>query len=228
MNSIISGIFSTTGSSEILLIHFLVCMGTALLLGIGMSFLYGKKNRTTKSFLTTYAMLPMIVSMVIMMVNGNIGAGVAVAGAFSLVRFRSVPGSAKEICAIFSAMCVGLTIGMGYIVYAVLFAVIASMISYILQESSFGKETISSKTLYITVPENLNFYDAFDDILNAYADSFELTSVKTTNMGSLFKLTFDIQIKDDTLSKELIDQLRCRNGNLEILLAKKSSSDNVL
>jgi hypothetical protein len=153
-----------------------------------------------------------------MMVNGNIGAGVAVAGAFSLVRFRSIPGSAKEICAIFLAMASGLATGMGYVAYGFIFVIIMCIMNYIFNKTSFGNKTIGNceKTVRITIPEDLDYSGVFDDLFDEYTTQNRLLSVKTSNMGSLYKLTYDITLRDAKLEKELIDKLRCRNGNLEI------------
>lgn len=155
-----------------------------------------------------------------MLVNGNVGTGVAVAGAFSLVRFRSVPGSAKEICVLFMSMGCGLITGMGYLGYAVLFAVIMCLIFVLYNRVNFGttKSNSKFKILNITIPEDLNYSEVFDSILSEYTQSYELTKVKTTNMGSMFKLTYNIISKDASKEKEMIDKLRCRNGNLEIAL----------
>ena len=166
----------------------------------------------------TLAILPAVVCIVIMMVNGNVGTGVAVAGAFSLVRFRSVPGSAKEIGAIFIAMGAGLVSGMGYLGYAVLYMVILSLVMALyVQIRAWEKNAGSEKTMVITIPEDLDYTEVFDDLLEAYTSRYELTEVKTTNMGSLFKLTYQLSLKDTSKEKEMIDHLRCRNGNLEIM-----------
>ena len=200
-------------------------------LGIGffLSLIYMFKSRYTKSFVITLAMLPAIVAVVIMMVNGNVGAGVAVAGAFSLVRFRSVPGSAKEIGTIFLAMGAGLICGMGYLLYAIIFAGILGLVMLLLNLINLGKnKNCKDKTLRITIPEDLNYQDAFTDIFQQYTGSFDLISVKTTNMGSLFKLNYHISLKDLSKEKEFIDALRCRNGNLEIAIARQEVNVNEL
>ena len=200
-------------------------------LGIGffLSLIYMFKSRYTKSFVITLAMLPAIVAVVIMMVNGNVGAGVAVAGAFSLVRFRSVPGAAKEIGTIFLAMGAGLICGMGYLLYAIIFAGILGLVMLLLNLINLGKnKNCKDKTLRITIPEDLNYEDAFTDIFQQYTGSFDLISVKTTNMGSLFKLNYHISLKDLSKEKEFIDALRCRNGNLEIAIARQEVNVNEL
>ena len=180
----------------------------------------------TKSFVLTLATLPAIVCVVIMMVNGNIGAGVAVAGAFSLVRFRSVPGTAKEIGMIFLAMGVGLVTGMGYIGYAVIFALIICVVNlvYTFISSKLNDINNNSKLLKITIPEDLDYTDVFEDLFEEYTKSCELIKVKTTNMGSMFRLTYDVVLKDVKQEKMLIDKIRERNGNLEIIVSKKESS----
>ena len=183
------------------------------------------KNRYTKSFVATLALLPAIVCAVIMMVNGNVGTGVAVAGAFSLVRFRSVPGSAREIGALFLAMGSGMIAGMGYLAYAVLFAVLLGGISVIYNKTDFGerKNAAKYKTLHVTIPENLDYSGVFDEIFADYTEKWELVNVKTTNMGSLYKLTYQLTMKNTDREKEMIDEIRCRNGNLEINVSKQDT-----
>ena len=173
-------------------------------------------------------MLPAMVCMVIMMVNGNVGAGVAVAGAFSLVRFRSVPGTAKEIGTIFLAMATGLICGMGYLAYAALFSVIMVAVMFVFASILKGNGSGSEKLLNITIPESLNYTDVFDDLLSEYTDSYSLNSVKTTNMGSLFKLQYVVDLKESKNEKAFIDALRTRNGNLEISIMKKEEAVNEL
>lgn len=228
MDKYFVSIFDTTATVSISLSSFFICMLAGLVLGLVMAFIYHLGNKSSQSFLGTLAMLPMIVAMVIMMVNGNIGAGVAVAGAFSLVRFRSVPGTAKEIAAIFTAMCTGLTIGMGYIAFAALFTLIACIFSLIINSSSFGKETIELRSLQITIPENLNYTNVFDDIFEEYTETAKLVSAKTSNMGSMFKLSYELSFKENKNEKAFMDELRCRNGNLEIMLTIRPSQDNGL
>ena len=158
-----------------------------------------------------------------MMVNGNLGAGVAVAGTFSLVRFRSIPGTAKEIGAIFLAMGTGLATGMGYVGYAILFTILVNGVGLIYTSSSIGEGKKTQRIMKITIPEDLDYTGVFDDLFLRYATKSELLSIKTTNMGSLFKLTYDLTLVNVEQEKEFIDELRCRNGNLEITLAKQSN-----
>ena len=222
-------IFNTGSTSTINPLDFLLCIGVSLLVGVILAGLYMFGTNYTKSFVVTIALMPAVVCAVIMMVNGNIGAGVAVAGAFSLVRFRSAPGSAKEICTIFIAMGAGLISGMGYLAYSVIFAVILGIISSLLDKMNFGRGRMALyKTLKITVPEDLNYEGVFDGILERFTDKYELVKVKTTNMGSLYKLTYDITMKDAALAKDMIDELRVRNGNLEITLSRQETAKSEL
>lgn len=194
------------------------------MIGVFLALMFTVKNRPTLSFLVTLAVLPAIVSVVIMMVNGNVGAGVAVAGAFSLVRFRSAPGTAREIGMIFLAMGTGLVCGMGYLLYAALFAVLVggAMTLFTVAMGAWSG-TQQEKTLRITIPEDLNYSDVFDDLFQEFTSFVELLSVKTTNMGSLYKLTYSVTLKNPAREKELIDALRCRNGNLEISMTRQEA-----
>lgn len=202
---------------------FMLCVGTALIVGMFIALVYTYKTSYTKSFVVTLATLPAVVCMIIMMVNGNLGVGVAVAGTFSLVRFRSIPGTAKEIGAIFIAMGTGLAAGMGYIGYALLFAVIVNVVILIYTASSIGDTKSNQRTMRITIPEDLDYSGVFDDLFSNYTSKSELLSVKTASMGSLFKLTYDIMLTNPEKEKDFIDELRCRNGNLEIIMAKQAS-----
>ncbi len=222
LNTLFGSVFDATASLNMSITDFLMSMVVAIALGMFMAKMYALKTKSTKSFVVTLALLPLAVAMVIIMVNGNIGAGVAVAGAFSLVRFRSVPGTAKEIIAIFTAMCTGLTVGMGYIGFAVLFSLIACLFAFFLNVTNFGDDkNNTNRTLQITIPENLNYTDVFDDVFKFFTKEAKLVSAKTTNMGSLFKLSYEIELKDAKQEKQFLDELRCRNGNLEIIIGKQ-------
>ncbi len=224
MEAIFKGIFDNELIRTIEVGDFLLCLGVSLLLGLIMAVAYMWRNEHTKSFLVTLALLPAVVCVVIMMVNGNIGAGVAVAGAFSLVRFRSAPGSAKEIVTIFLAMGAGLIAGMGYLGFAALFTVImcAMFLLYNAVTGNTKREAIN-KTIKITIPEDLDYTGAFDDIFSEYTKKNELIKVKTTNMGSMFRLTYNVTLKDAKKEKEMIDRIRERNGNLEIFVSKQEN-----
>lgn len=201
---------------------FLLCTAASILLGVIIAMLFMFRNSCSKSFVVTLALLPAIVQMVIMLVNGNLGTGVAVMGAFSLVRFRSVPGTAREIASIFLAMAVGLATGMGYLAAAAVFVLILGGVNLMFTLISFGESPKAAKELHITIPESLDYNGVFDDLFEQYTSSAELQQVKTANMGSLYKLTYRIVLRDIRKEKELIDELRCRNGNLEISCAKTS------
>lgn len=225
LDTFFRGIFDSDLTQVIAISDFLLCMGTALLLGVAMAGVYMLRSRYTKSFVVTLILLPAVVCVVIMMVNGNIGAGVAVAGAFSLVRFRSVPGTAKEICMLFLAMGAGLIAGMGYLGFAAVFTLVMCGAYLLCNLLDLGaRQSSCYKTLQITIPEDLNDSGVFDEILQEYTRSYELVRVKTTNMGSMFRLTYSIVLKQTGKEKEMIDQLRCRNGNLEITLSQQEAA----
>ncbi|MCM1084271.1 MAG: DUF4956 domain-containing protein [Clostridium sp.] len=226
MRNIFESIFDGYAATNTIEVKdFLICLFASLLVGLVLALMYMYKKTYTKSFIFTLALLPAVVCVVIMMVNGNVGAGVAVAGAFSLVRFRSAPGTAEEIGMLFLAMGAGLMLGMGYIGYAVLFTLVVGLVSMIYSALDFGagKRMQKKKTLRITIPEDLDYTDVFSDVLSNFTSEWELVNVKTTNMGSLFKLTYNLTLKDIGQEKEMIDLLRCRNGNLEVAMSRQES-----
>lgn len=225
MSRLFQGVFDTEFTTVIAVPVFLACIAVSLVIGVFIAMVYSYKSKYTKSFLVTLALLPAIVCVVIMMVNGNVGTGVAVAGAFSLVRFRSLPGTAKEIGTIFLAMSAGLITGMGYLGYAVLFSLIMGMIMLFYTKVGFGEKRMAdeARILRITIPEDLDYSGIFDDLFEKYTESASVLSVKTTNMGSMFKLTYQIMLKDIRQEKAFMDDLRCRNGNLEISMSRQES-----
>ena len=223
--NLFKGLFDTDLTAVISVTDFLLCLGASLVIGILMAFAYMYRTRYTKSFVVTLALLPAVVCVVIMMVNGNVGTGVAVAGAFSLVRFRSVPGTAKEICTLFLAMGAGLIAGMGYLGFALLFTAVMCIMFVLYNRLDFGtkKNAATFKTFTITIPEDLDYSGIFDDIFSEFTTSHDLVRVKSTNMGSMFKLTYNVMLRDVTREKEMIDKIRCRNGNLEIVVSKQET-----
>lgn len=223
LDSIFQGVFDTELTAVISPADFLLCVGTSLLIGLLLCAMTMWRARSSGSFAVTLALLPAIVCVVIMMVNGNVGTGVAVAGAFSLVRFRSAPGSAREIGAIFVAMGAGLIAGMGYLGYAALFSLILGGVTMLYTAVRLG-EGGRYKTLHITIPETLDYTGVFDPVLEAYTTGCVLKQVKTTNMGSLFKLTYDLTLRDPAQEKTMIDELRRRNGNLEISISVQETN----
>ncbi len=201
---------------------------TALICGLVIAGSYMIKSRSSKSFLVSLVLLPVIVELVIMLVNGNIGAGVAVAGAFSLVRFRSMPGKGQEITGIFLAMAVGLAAGMGYIGIAVIFTFIVSAINIILKLAHFGAGSKGMQMLKITVPENLDYEGRFEDTFRNYLKEYTYEEVKLTNMGSMYKVTLSVLLKDGVSSKDFLDELRTQNGNLDISLGRMVEAHDAL
>ncbi len=225
LETLFKGLFDTDLTKVIGVGDFLLCLGAALVIGLLMALAYMYRTRYTKSFVVTLALLPAVVCVVIMMVNGNVGTGVAVAGAFSLVRFRSVPGTAKEICALFLAMGAGLIAGMGYLAFAILFAVVMCAMFVVYNRLDLGakKNAQTFKILTITIPEDLDYTGVFEDILKEFTTSYELIRVKSTNMGSMFRITYHVMLRSGSREKEMLDRLRCRNGNLEISLSRQET-----
>lgn len=217
--------FNSIITENVTLPIFLICMAAALFCGIVAAVAASHKSNVSKSFIISLVLLPMIVQTVITMVNGNVGTGVAVMGAFSLVRFRSVPGKAKDIAVIFLVMTAGLACAAGYVAIAVIFTVLVSAVMVILGYITFGHEKIMD--MRITVPETLCFANAFDDLFQEYTNKHRLVKTKTTNMGSLYKLEYKIELKDKNKMQEFIDKLRCRNGNLEIMITDSEWSEEL-
>ena len=203
---------------------FLLCSATSLILGLAIALIFKFRSKISNGFMVTLAILPLIVQVVITLVNGNIGAGVAVMGVFSLVRFRSIPGSAKDICAVFLAMAVGLASGMGYLSLAVALTVIVGIANFIYMASPLGREdkvkkeakNQSERRLVVKIPEDLDYYGMFDDLFEAYTSSASLEMVRTTNMGSMYELTYLVTLNDPSVEKPLLDGMRMRNGNMTI------------
>ena len=213
LNSIITG-------TEITVSAFFICTAVSLVLGLGAALLGMYKSKYSRSFVLTLALLPAMVQLIIMLVNGNIGAGVAVAGAFGLIRFRSAPGSAKEIGLVFLATAIGLATGMGYVAIAAVFFAVISLFLLVLTVVGFGAGAADERELKITIPENLDYDGLFDDLFAKYTRSAELDRVKTTNMGTLYELSYKIVLKDTSGTKTFLDALRTRNGNLNIVCGK--------
>ena len=209
-----SNVFTSILANGLTVTTYLSCLFIAFACGAIVALAASFRSRVTKSYLISLILLPAIVATVIIMVNGSVGTGIAVAGAFSLVRFRSVPGKAKEIAGLFLTMSAGLACAAGYVSVALLFTVITSAIMLIVSLIPISGE--HEMELRITVPEALNYDEAFDDVLKQYTKHYRLSQVRTTNMGSLYRLDYRIVLKDPTQSREMIDELRCRNGNLEI------------
>lgn len=213
LNSIITG-------TEITVSSFFLCTAVSLLLGLGAAALSMFRSKHSRSLVLTLAVLPAMVQLIIMMVNGNIGAGVAVAGAFGLIRFRSAPGSAREIGLVFLSTAIGLATGMGYVAIAAVFFAIIAAVWLLLTVTRFGAGAADERELKITIPEGLDYDGLFDDLFQTYTRSAELERVKTTNMGTLYELCYKIVLRDDHTTKAFLDALRTRNGNLNIVCGK--------
>ena len=211
--------FSSILDSGVTPISFFICIGVAFVLGVIVALVHKKTSPASSGFVTTLAILPMLVAMAITLVNGNIGAGVATVGIFSLVRFRSIPGNSRSILSVFFAMAIGLAVGTGYVTFAALFTIIVSVIIILLKLINFGEVKHQHKILTILVPEDLDYTEMFDDVFSKYTKSHLLKKSKTTNMGSLFELTYDVEEKPKINEKEFIDKIRIKNGNLKVTLS---------
>lgn len=212
-------------ASGITLPAFLICTAVSLVLGIATALISMYRTKCSQSFAVTLAVLPAIVQIVIMLVNGNVGAGVAVAGAFSLVRFRSVSGTAREIGVIFLAMALGLATGMGYVVLAAVFFVVIAAVLFLLTKLGFGTRRTDERLLRITIPENLDYDCLFDDLFATYTTAHTLERVKTANMGTLYELQYRVTLRDAQVPKAFLDALRCRNGNLNITCSRELTGE---
>lgn len=201
----------------------LICTIVSLLLGFVIAAAYMASGSYTKNFAMTLVFLPALVQIVIMMVNGNLGTSVAVLGTFSLVRFRSVPGSSREISNIFFAMAVGLATGMGFLSFAVFITVLLAFLFFVLSKTKFGEGRQQKRVLKITIPENLEYEGVFGDIFEAFTTSHQLEKIKSTNLGSMFELSYQIELKKKIKEKEMLDAIRCRNGNLTVLLSRQTT-----
>lgn len=209
---------SIIGAATFQITDVLLCMGVALVLGIAIALFYMRSGFYTKSFVVVLSLLPLLVQSVIMIVNGNIGTSVAVLGAFGLIRFRSIPGGSREIGSIFFAMATGLAVGLGFLTLAALLTLITGFAMIVLAKTPFGESSRMEKQLKITVPEDLNYPHAFDDLFEEYTKKTTLERVRTTNMGTMYELLYHTQLKDEAREKEFLDDLRCRNGNLTVMI----------
>ncbi len=225
MNIFKSVIDSTKG---ITVQSFLICLVAAALLGFVIAVVHMYKTRCSQSFAVTLTLLPALVAIIILMVNGNIGTGIAVAGAFSLTRFRSQPGTGREISSIFFAMVAGLACGTGYIALAVIFVLVVGLLSIFYLSIGFGGKDAGVKELSVVIPENLDYSEIFDDLFNSYTKSHELVRVRTTNMGSMYKLKYEVAMKNDVSEKKFMDEIRMRNGNLEVMLGRVETPTDMI
>lgn len=198
----------------------LICLGVAVILGLLISVTYMNTGKHSKNFSRTLVVMPVLISVVMTLVNGNLGTSVAVLGAFSLVRFRSMQGTSRDISFILFSMTIGLATSLGYIKFSIILAILLCIILFGLEKVKFGETKQDEKELKITIPENLDYVDIFDDIFQKYLKKVVLKQVKTTNLGSMYELSYYIQLKDERYEKEMIDDIRCRNGNLTIICGR--------
>lgn len=217
-----------SSSADLTAVQYLILTGASLTLGLISALVYMYRNSYTKGFVLSLVLLPVVVQTVILLVSGNLGAGVAVAGTFSLVRFRSVPGGAREIAAIFAAMAIGLAVGMGYIGVALLLTAAVSGASLLMIKLRFGDQDVNNRRLRITMPEDLDYNEVFNDVFAEFTTRAELKKVRTTNLGSMFELQYEVTLRDAAQEKRFIDELRVRNGNLNILLSRTPGNSEEL
>ena len=213
-----NNIFDSTATGQTIK-TVLICAGVALLLGIALAITHLKTSRTTKGFLTTLATLPILVMAVMIMINGNLGTSIAILGAFSLIRFRSLQGDAKELLSIFFAMMIGLACGMGHVLFAAIITVISILAILFFSYTHFLEPNRKERVLKIVIPEDLDYEEVFNDIFAKYTSKAELVRMKTMNMGSLYKLTYDITLKNGVKEKAFLDEIRVKNCNLKVLLS---------
>lgn len=217
-----SNLFGTIFTGTLTVGQFLLAIVSSILFGLVLALAYMYRNTYTKSFISALVLVPAIETVVIMLVNDNIGVGLSVAGSFALIRFRSVKGNAKELVAVFLAMTIGIICGTGFIMLAGLFTALLCLVMFVLELLNFGKMSENERYLKITIPESLNYDEVFEEILKKYTSRYELVSLKTLTLGSLFRVDYTITMKDPKQLKKMIDELRTRNGNLEIMCAKVS------
>ena len=220
----LESIFSST-QATISLQSSLICIGVAIILGAVISLTHKFTSKTTPNFLLTLAILPVLVQVIILLVNGNLGTSLAVAGAFSLVRFRSMPGNSKEIISVFWAMVTGVALGMGYVALAVIVTIIVAILVFIINSVVNNMSDNTQRKLKILIPENLDYEEVFEDLLNKYTSKKELKKVKTTNMGSMYELNYIVSLKNDIKEKEFLDEIRVRNGNMLVMLERLEVSE---
>ena len=223
----LDGIFASLYTTSVTAPVFLAVCLLSVALGFGIALAYRNISGESGTMISALTVLPFLVQLVILLVNGNLGAGVAVAGAFSLVRFRSAPGTAKEIATIFLAMAVGLATGMGYLALAALLFVLVGGVLLLLTVLGFGRPKQTERILKVTIPENLDYDGLFDDLFQRYLTGATLEKVKTTNMGTLYELQYRITLRDGKIDKAFLDDLRCRNGNLSVQCGKEAPGDTL-
>lgn len=218
---------SIIDSGSLSIMNVLICSCISIILGIVIAFVHKSTSRYSKNFLITLAVIPVLVQTIIFMTNGNLGTSIAIASAFSLIRFRSLPGTSKEIMSIFFAMTIGLAMGMGQAVFAIMMTLLVGIVIFLLSKSKIGDNN-KEKVLKVVIPEDMDYECIFDEIFNNYLNSYEIDNVKTINLGSLFEITYTIEEKKNISEKKFIDEIRTRNGNLKISLSHSLNKDGEL
>lgn len=203
----------------------IICIVAAIILGGVISITHKLTTKTTPNFLVTLTLLPVLVQVVILLVNGNLGTSLAVAGAFGFIRFRSMPGNSKEIISVFWAMAIGLALGMGYIAFAVLITIIVAILMIVLNKVVINSKNSCDRKLKIVIPENMDYEEVFNDIFKKYTTSAVLLKSKTTNMGSMYELVYEVKMKQNQKEKSFLDEIRCRNGNMLVTLERQEISE---
>ena len=220
-----NSIFDSTTNLDIASI--LITAGAAVFLGLLVAFTHLKTSKTSKNFLITLATLPLLVEIVMLMVNGNLGTSIAILGAFSLVRFRSIAGNSKEIMSVFFSMAIGLALGMGQVLFAAVMTALVSLVIFILSKTKLFDSAGKVQTLEIVIPENLDYTEAFSDTFDRFLSEANLLERKTINMGSLYKLVYDVRLKDSTEEKKFLDAVRVKNSNLKVVLTSAGSPEEI-
>ncbi len=220
--------FTSIIGTTITIQSFIICFAVSVLCGFIISYSYKLSYKSSENFLSTTALLPRMVMTVIMMVNGNLGIGIAVAGSFSLIRFRSLPGRASDIGTVFLAMAAGLACGTGYVSFALVLAVLCSILMIILSKVTVFSQKNTYKYLRIQVPEDMEFAETFEGALAKYSDRTEMISCKTANLGSVYELCYELKLRDNVSMKELIDEMRVLNGNLAVNLNTNAPASSEL
>lgn len=220
----LNSIFESSTVSSIGIVELFISLFVAIILGFMISLVHKYTSKYSKNFLITITLLPILVETVMLMVNGNLGTSIAIMGAFSLVRFRSIPGTSREILIVFFTMSVGLACGMGQVWFAIIITIICCMLLFLLNKISLFDKDKKQKNLKVLIPENLDYDDIFQDIFDEFTDYVYLEKTKTVNMGSMFELSYIINLKDNIKEKEFIDKIRMRNSNLKVVLERVADS----
>lgn len=216
-----------TSASGLEISTALISAVVALVLGIALAITHSKTSQTTKGMMITLAILPVLVMAVMIMINGNLGTSIAILGAFSLIRFRSIAGRAKDLLAVFAAMMIGLACGMGHVLFATIIMIIYIIATIIFTYTHFLEPDRHERVLKIVIPEDMDYEEVLEDTFKKYTSRHHLVRMKTMNMGSLYKLTYDVKIKHGVKEKEFLDEIRVKNMNLKVLLSEPCCEEEI-